>query len=112
MENSRDSKQTSFPIVGMSCAACAARIEKGLRKLEGVSDAHVNLASEKAVLIYKPALVQEEDFIRVVEDLGYQVPRPAEGKEKLLVSIGGMSCAACVGRVEKTLRAEIEISRR
>ncbi len=105
MENSNRSPQTtSFPIVGMTCAVCASRIEKGLRKLAGVTDAHVNLATEKAALTYNPALIREEDLFRVVEDLGYQVPRPAAGKEKLVVSIGGMSCAACVGRVEKTLR--------
>lgn len=104
MENQKKSKQTSLPIVGMTCASCAARIERGLRKLRGVEKAHVNLATEKAAVTYDPSLVKDQDLVGVIDDLGYQVPRSGAETEKLVISVGGMTCAVCVNRVEKTLK--------
>jgi len=57
---------------GMSCAMCAQRIESALKELEGVSDATVNLAAEKAYISYNPSLASAEDFRRIIEDLGYE----------------------------------------
>jgi Cu+-exporting ATPase len=72
------SKKESIKISGMSCAACAARIEKKLNSMEGVEQAAVNLASEKASVEYDSSKLKVSDLIKVVEDLGYQAERAEE----------------------------------
>jgi Cu+-exporting ATPase len=89
----------------MSCASCAARIEKGLRSLPGAKEANVNLATEKAVVTYDPQVLNEEGLIRTIEDLGYKVTLPENQAEKIVISVGGMTCASCVRKVEKALAA-------
>jgi P-type Cu+ transporter len=59
-------------IQGMTCAACAARIEKGLGRLPGVGKANVNLALERATIEYNESEVSVADIIKKVEDLGYK----------------------------------------
>ena len=93
----------SLKIQGMNCASCVARIEKTLKGLNGVKDASVNLATEKATVLFDPKIITEDEFIRAIEDLGYRVPQKSEKKEKLTISVGGITCAACVNRIEKTL---------
>ncbi|MBM4331699.1 MAG: copper-translocating P-type ATPase [Deltaproteobacteria bacterium] len=93
----------SLPVTGMTCASCAGRIERGLSSLEGVKKANVNLATERATVEYDPRVLEKEGIIQAIEDLGYGVSKPVE-EEKLSISIGGMTCAACVNRVEKTLK--------
>ncbi len=89
----------TLKIGGMSCAACAARIEKGLAKLPGVDKAAVNLATEKATVVYDPAKISVKEIAAKVEDLGYQII-----KDRADVKIAGMSCAACASRIEKGLQ--------
>jgi Cu+-exporting ATPase len=102
----KNANQTvTLPIGGMSCASCAARIEKGLRNLSGIKEANVNLATEKAVVTYDPQVLNEEGLIRTIEDLGYKVPLPENKSEKMVISVGGMTCAACGRKVEKALAA-------
>ncbi|QHZ45590.1 MULTISPECIES: heavy metal translocating P-type ATPase [Bacillus] len=91
-------KEATLQISGMTCAACAARIEKGLKRLDGVEDANVNLALEKSKVVYDPAQVDVGQLAEKVESLGYQV-----AVEKAEFSISGMSCAACANRIEKRL---------
>jgi len=79
-EQTREMKQAQFQITGMTCAACANRIEKGLSRLPGVASANVNLAMETARVEYSPAAVTVEDMIRKVEQLGYQA-FPKEQRE-------------------------------
>lgn len=62
-----------LPVTGMTCAACAAGIEKGLGKMSGVTEASVNFAAEKVTVRYDSALVSREEIIRKIEDLGYGV---------------------------------------
>ncbi len=85
-------------IGGMSCAACAARIEKGLQQLPGVRRAEVNLALEQATVEYDQGEVNLADITQKIESLGYSVPA-----EKAELRIEGMSCAACSARIEKEL---------
>ena len=66
-------QKTSFNISGMSCAACSARIEKGLGKLEGVYSANVNLVMEKATVEYDDKVTGIDRIEDVVEDLGYKI---------------------------------------
>ncbi|OIK13407.1 copper-translocating P-type ATPase [Bacillus sp. MUM 116] len=91
-------KETDFQITGMTCAACATRIEKGLKKMEGVKEANVNLALEKSTIKYDPEMVSDQDFQKKIQDLGYDVV-----KEKKEFDITGMTCAACATRIEKGL---------
>ena len=96
-------KKAYLSISGMTCASCVARIEKGIRNVSGVKDAHVNLATERAEMVFNPREVDEKDIAKIIEDLGYKVIPPQE--DKLTLSVGGMTCAACVNRVEKALRS-------
>ena len=95
---SNNLKQTSYKITGMTCAACSARIEKVISKMDGVEEASVNLALEKSVIKYDPEKVAEEDLEKRIETLGYGVV-----KEKKEFAITGMTCAACSARIEKGL---------
>lgn len=91
-------KEASIGIIGMTCAACATRIEKGLNKMEGVEQATVNLALEKSSIKYDPSKLSEADFEKKIEALGYGVV-----KQKAEFEITGMTCAACSTRIEKGL---------
>lgn len=91
-------KEASIQITGMTCAACATRIEKGLNKMDGVEEASVNLALEKSSIKYDPSKLSEVDFEKKIEALGYGVV-----KQKAEFEITGMTCAACATRIEKGL---------
>ncbi len=95
----------SLQIQGMTCASCSARIEKKLNTLHGVKEANVNLATEKAAVLFDPGMIQIRDLTRAVEDLGYHVLEKPGNKDTLTVAVGGISCAACVNRIEKALKA-------
>ena len=85
-----------LPIAGMTCASCAGRVERALSKVSGASAVSVNLATEQARVKAPgnslPALMD------AVERAGYSVPQ-----QTLELSIDGMTCASCVGRVERAL---------
>jgi len=72
------SEQVRFEIGGMTCASCAARIEKKLNRLDGVA-ASVNYATEKAAISFDPRLVQIEQLVSTVEGIGYQAAPVADG---------------------------------
>jgi P-type Cu+ transporter len=94
----KDSKTVQIPVQGMTCAACAARVQRALGKVPGVCEASVNFASEKAAVSYDPRVVSPESLVKAVTDAGYGVAR-----ERLTLNVGDMSCASCVARVEKAL---------
>ncbi len=71
-QQQQDQQQASLAITGMTCAACANRIEKGLNKLPGVDKATVNFALETARVEYSGQAVSVDDMIRKVEQLGYK----------------------------------------
>jgi Cu+-exporting ATPase len=72
------SKKETVKISGMSCASCAAKIEKKLNKLDGVIKASVNLATEKAAIEYDSSKLKTSDMIKAVEALGYKAERVEE----------------------------------
>ncbi|TCZ77845.1 copper-translocating P-type ATPase [Paenibacillus albiflavus] len=92
------SKQLTVQIAGMTCAACANRIEKGLKKIDGVEEANVNFALEKASVTYDKSKVNLPQIEKKIEDLGYSTV-----KESADFDITGMTCAACATRIEKGL---------
>lgn len=89
----------SLPIEGMTCASCVGRVERALKGVPGVVDASVNLATERAdVRLVAP--VPRATLVHAVEDVGYSV-RAATVE----LAVEGMTCASCVGRVERALKA-------
>lgn len=95
--NSVALKQIELPIEGMTCSACAARIEKNLNKLPGVR-AVVNFANEKARVEFNESTTPPEELVRSIEKAGFHVI-----PQSVQLQISGMTCAACSGRIEKAL---------
>ncbi|MDQ6909271.1 MAG: heavy metal translocating P-type ATPase, partial [Actinomycetota bacterium] len=107
-----------FPVEGMTCASCVNRIERYLRKIDGVTEANVNLATEAASVTFDPERVSVEDLGRAVEAAGYearldQVERTGSDRtieiglsapRTFALDIEGMTCASCVNRIERYLR--------
>lgn len=85
-----------LPIAGMTCASCAGRVERALRKVTGTEHVSVNLATEQA-RVQAPA-DSLPALVGAVRDAGYSVPT-----RTLELQIGGMTCASCAGRVERAL---------
>ncbi|SDJ56486.1 heavy metal translocating P-type ATPase [Salipiger marinus] len=92
------SRTLSLPIEGMSCASCVGRVEKALRAVPGVQSAVVNLATERASL--SGDTLDRAALVRAIEKAGYAVPDSTQD-----LAVEGMSCASCVGRVERALAA-------
>lgn len=99
MANVTKESSTSLdvPIEGMTCAACATRLEKVLNRLPGVQAA-VNFASETAHLRFDPAQTPSNDLLGAIERTGFQVPA-----QQRQLALSGMTCAACAARIEKVL---------
>lgn len=93
-----EQKEIALQVSGMTCAACASRIEKGLKRMDGVTDAHVNLALETSNVTYNPSETGAAAIKEKIEKLGYGVVT-----EKAEFQIAGMTCAACANRIEKRL---------
>ncbi|MCQ4260158.1 heavy metal translocating P-type ATPase [Stutzerimonas stutzeri] len=87
----------TLPITGMTCASCAGRVERALMKVPGVDSAAVNLAAEQVRIEAQDADLA--GLVQAVEKAGYGVPTQST---ELLIE--GMTCASCVGRVERALR--------
>jgi len=103
----------SLDVEGMTCASCVNRIERYLNKVDGVSEAGVNLATERARVSYDASKVGVDDLVTAVEHAGYTVrsrpvapsvpvaePRAATPGQVVL-PIEGMTCASCVNRIER-----------
>jgi Cu+-exporting ATPase len=93
---------TTLKIEGMTCAACSARVEKALQKIDGVISASVNLTTEKASVEYDPAQVDEAALAQAIEKTGYLV---AQDNARAELAVEGMTCAACSNRVERALNS-------
>ncbi|WP_061570690.1 copper-exporting P-type ATPase CopA [Bacillus atrophaeus] len=93
-----EQKEIALQVSGMTCAACASRIEKGLKRMDGVADAHVNLALETSNVTYNPSETGAAAIKEKIVKLGYGVVT-----EKAEFQIAGMTCAACANRIEKRL---------
>ena len=91
-------KSISLPVAGMTCASCVGRVEKVLGGLDGVSNASVNLTTEKASVDYDPANTGPEAIAEAIEKTGFSVPAAS-----VELSVGGMTCASCVARVERVI---------
>src|SRR5471032_1834904 len=91
------STRLSLPVEGMTCASCVGRVERALKAVPGVESASVNLATERADITFS----EQADplaAIKAIENAGYEVR-----EETTELAIEEMTCASCVGRVEKAL---------
>jgi Cu+-exporting ATPase len=88
----------SLPIIGMTCANCAANIERSVGKLPGVAQASVNFATEKATVAFDPEALTHKELIRQIEKAGYGV-----ASATVELPITGMTCANCAGNIERAL---------
>lgn len=95
---SPDLHYTTLSVEGMSCASCAGRIEKAISHLAGVLNVSVNLATD-SVAVTAAADVSAVTIRQAIEKAGYRV-----AQQEVTLAIAGMTCASCVGRVEKALR--------
>ena len=96
--SAKKSEKAHIHITGMTCTTCAATIQKGLAKTPGVEEAKVSFASEKASVEYDPAKVDLAEIKNTISQIGYGV-----ATRKSIFPVGGMTCAACIARVEKAL---------
>jgi Cu+-exporting ATPase len=91
--------ELTMAVSGMTCASCAVRVEKALRRLPGVTAADVNLADDHVRVLFDAGQSGPLDLQQAVERAGYGVIT-----DELSLHVGGMTCASCVARVEKALR--------
>ncbi|MGD8427319.1 MAG: heavy metal translocating P-type ATPase [Balneolaceae bacterium] len=98
-----ENKETkTLQVEGMHCASCVASVENALKRLDGVYNASVNLATESVSIEYNPDIVGDNGFKKAIESQGYKLP---DNKEKRTLKIAGMHCASCVASVENALKA-------
>lgn len=118
-------QEITLPVTGMTCASCVRRIEKALAKVDGVQDASVNLATERAKVTYDADTVTLDQMKAAVEKAGYGVrelpvevtpapvaaqpvlylaPAASSAPGTLMLPVEGMTCASCVTRIEKALK--------
>jgi copper ion binding protein len=101
-EMSSPSLQTvELPITGMTCAGCVRNVERALKKTEGVDEASVNLATERARVEFDKSKVDVSQIIQRVQDAGYGVATAS-----LELPITGMTCASCVRNVERAINKQ------
>ena len=96
--SAKKSEKAHIHITGMTCATCAATIEKGLAETPGVEQAKVNFGLEKASIEYDPSKVDLAKIKNTISQLGY-----GAATKKSIFPVGGMTCASCVARVEEAL---------
>ncbi|ADI85212.1 heavy metal translocating P-type ATPase [Geobacter sulfurreducens] len=101
-------RKVLFPITGMSCAGCAARIEKELGGVAGIASAVVNFATAELSVEFDERVIDEDAVVARVEALGYGVVRTAAGE--LRFGVRGLHCASCVANLEKKLLADPAVS--
>jgi Cu+-exporting ATPase len=93
-----EEKQLTVPVLGMTCANCVATVERSAKKVDGVSDAVVNFASEKVSLTYDPAVAKPQAVIERIQRAGYDVPTAT-----IELPLIGMTCANCANTIQRSL---------
>ena len=90
----------TVPVTGMSCAACAARIQEELRQIQGIDQADVNYATAEASVLIGSDRAAVKRLVGRIESLGYGIRTEETG-----LAVHDMNCAACVSRIENALTA-------
>lgn len=96
-------KQLTFPVIGMTCANCVASVERNSKKVEGVTDAVVNFASEKVTITFDYESVRPqsvvEGVVNRIQKAGYEIPVAT-----LELPLVGMTCTNCGNTIERNLQ--------
>ena len=87
----------SLPVEGMTCASCVGRVERALKAVPGVQTTVVNLATERADMTFT-GVADPQAVVHAIQNAGYTIR-----EETIELAIEDMTCASCVGRVEKAL---------
>jgi len=95
-------RELLLPVTGMTCANCAATVERTLKKTEGVADASVNFASERASVRFDPLKVREDQLLERVKRAGYGI-----ATQRIEIPVTGMTCANCAATIERTLQSRV-----
>ncbi|HEX8214731.1 MAG TPA: heavy metal translocating P-type ATPase [Allosphingosinicella sp.] len=95
-----------MPVEGMTCASCVGRVERAIKAVPGVEDASVNLATERAEVTFAPGKADRRAIADAIFKAGYM-----PGANTIELTVSGMTCASCVGRVEKALREVAGVTR-
>lgn len=96
-------KEEQLIVTGMTCAACVRAVERGVRKLPGIIQADVNLATEKLTVVYDEQAVTLDEIKRAIIDSGYGVSEASIARE-VTFPVQGMTCAACVRAIERGIQ--------
>ena len=91
-------KSVTVDVLGMTCASCARTVERALQRTTGVQEASVNVATERAAVTFDPTVISVDGLVQKIRDSGYDART-----ERVILPIGGMTCAACVRHVERAL---------
>ena len=89
-------QKLTLPITGMTCANCAANIERVVKKLDGVTEANVNFAAESAAISFDPRQLQLQDVVEKIHKSGFGVTTA-----KVEMPVTGMTCANCAANIER-----------
>ena len=92
-------KRLSVPVTGMTCTNCANTISRNLNRKDGVLEANVNYANERAEVIYDPAVIKPAELTKAIEDVGYGVTEAT-----IDLPIAGMTCTNCAMTIERNLK--------
>ena len=90
-----------YKIGGMTCSACSNRVERGVKKMDGIVDANVNLTTETLTVNFDENKLNEQDIEKKVNDLGYTV---VKNTKVHTYKVEGMTCSACSNRVERVTK--------
>ncbi len=91
-------KSVTVDVLGMTCASCARTVERALQRTTGVEEVNVNIATERAAVTFDPTVLSLDGLVQKIRDSGYDART-----ERVILPIGGMTCAACVRHVERAL---------
>ncbi|XP_048319998.2 probable copper-transporting ATPase HMA5 [Ziziphus jujuba] len=99
-----------FQVTGMTCSACAASVEKAVKRLAGIRQASVDVLNNRALVLFYPSFVTEEEIRGKIEDAGFQATlikeeSNAKSIQKCRIRIKGMTCTSCSSTVESALNA-------
>ncbi len=109
MDQAQESRQehVDLPVVGMSCARCAANVERTLsKKVPGVKNASVNFGTETVSVDFDPGQADLEQMAQAVKDAGYTLVLP-EKSRRVELPVTGMTCTRCAATVERTLKKKV-----
>src|SRR5436190_8523491 len=110
--DSSEEARATLALEGMTCASCAMRIEKGLKKVPGVRDANVNLATEQATVMYEPTQTNLEQMVQKVEAVGYKATSQVISTQQPVQETATSAVTETSGTLVMSMLQEDELSRR